>query len=91
MHAIAGAVADAVQRVDLVGSTKAASAWTPVGEATVYYDHPVHTFADHTLNIDVRRPADGPSARVAIELTSASARDLAETILRVLDGQESVH
>jgi len=29
--------------------------------------------------------------RVALELTADSARNLAETILRVLDGQESVH
>jgi hypothetical protein len=50
----------------------------------VYFDHPVHTLANHTLNIDLRRPAEGPSARVGIELTAESARALAESILSVL-------
>ena len=45
----------------------------------------MHAVADHTLNIDLRRPADGPAARVGMELTADSARALAESILRVLD------
>jgi hypothetical protein len=70
----------------LQGSAKGpAGAWFRATDASVYFDHPVHALADHTLNIDVRRPADGPAARVAIELSAASARELAETILRVLD------
>ena len=39
----------------------------------------------HTLNIDLRNPAQGPSARVALELHPAAARSLAEAILRSLD------
>lgn len=54
--------------------------WLRVREAVVYFDHPVHALADHTLNIDVRDPAGGPSARVALELTVASARALAAAI-----------
>ena len=27
---------------------------------TVYFDHPVHAMADHTLNIDLAAPANGP-------------------------------
>jgi hypothetical protein len=67
------------------GSAKGATGWIRVTDATVYFDHPVHALADHTLNIDLRRPADGPAARVGVELTAASARALAETILSVLD------
>jgi hypothetical protein len=67
------------------GSAKGATGWIRVTDATVYYDHPVHALADHTLNIDLRRPADGVAARLGIELTAESARSLAQTILSVLD------
>ena len=59
--------------------------WLRVTDATVYFDHPAHALADHTLNVDLRRPADGPSARVAVELEAESARALAHAILKVLD------
>jgi hypothetical protein len=68
----------------VTGSAKAATGWIRVTDATVYFDHPVHALADHTLNIDLRRPADGAAARLGIELTAESARALAETILSVL-------
>ncbi len=54
--------------------------WFHVTDATVYYDHPVHAMADHTLNIDLADPAKGPGARVALELTAASARGLVTAI-----------
>jgi hypothetical protein len=56
------------------------SSWFHVTDATVYFDHPVHAMAEHTLNIDFADPAKGPSARVAVELTAASARDLVAAI-----------
>ena len=63
------------------GSAKGpGSAWFHVTDATVYFDHPVHAMADHTLNIDLADPAKGPGARVALELTAASARDLVTAI-----------
>ena len=84
------------------GSAKGATGWfrvtdaadqaqqtSQVAYACVYYDHPVHALAEHAVTIDVRRPADGPAARVALELTAESARSLARTILQVLDGQET--
>jgi hypothetical protein len=63
------------------GSAKGpGSAWFHVTDATVYYDHPVHAMADHTLNIDLADPGRGPGARVAVELTAASARELVAAI-----------
>jgi hypothetical protein len=63
------------------GSAKGpGSSWFHVTDATVYYDHPVHAMAAHTLNIDVADPSRGPGARVALELTAASARELAQAI-----------
>jgi hypothetical protein len=40
----------------------------------------VHAMAEHTLNIDFINPDRGPSARVAVELTAESARELARAI-----------
>jgi uncharacterized protein DUF6295 len=62
------------------GSGKGAEGWFALTQATVYYDHPVHAQAEHTLNIDFADPAAGPSQRVAVELTAASARTLIATI-----------
>ena len=30
--------------------------WFHVTDATVYFDHPVHAMAEHTLNIDLADP-----------------------------------
>jgi hypothetical protein len=60
------------------------SDWFPVTGATVYYDHPVHAMAEHTLNIDFAMPSAGPAARVAVELTGASARELVVAIQAAL-------
>ena len=58
--------------------------WFNVSQATVYFDHPVHAMAGHTLNIDLRNEAGGPSSRVAMELTAASAEALVEAIQSAL-------
>jgi hypothetical protein len=68
-----------------VGSGKGADGWFKLSETSVYYDHPVHAAAEHTLNIDFLDPAAGPGARVAVELTAETARELAAAILRTLD------
>ena len=72
------------EQVELHGSAKGAHGWFSATTASVYYDHPVHAPAGHTLNIDVMAPADGPSARVALELTAESALALAAAIRAAL-------
>ncbi len=71
-------------RVALEGSGKGQGGWFPVSVASVYFDHSVHTPADHTLNVDFLNPAQGPAARVAVELSARGARQLAEAILAAL-------
>jgi hypothetical protein len=71
--------------IAVTGSGKGAEGWFTLSDASVYFDHPVHAAGDHTLNIDLRNPARGPSFRVALELDPASARALAEAILESLD------
>lgn len=73
------------EKVATEGSGKSGDGWFALTESTVYFDHPVHATADHTLNIDFRNPDRGPAARVAVELTAQTARALAEAILRTLD------
>ncbi|HEX3824196.1 MAG TPA: DUF6295 family protein [Mycobacteriales bacterium] len=70
---------------EATGSGKGPAEWLRVTDASVYVDHPVHALAGHTLNIDLRNPAKGPAARVALELHPQTARSLAEAILRSLD------
>lgn len=52
------------EKVDVAGSGKGPAGWFTLSEATVYFDHPVHAPAEHTLNIDFLNPGQGPSARV---------------------------
>jgi hypothetical protein len=67
------------------GSAKGPNgSWFHVTDATVYFDHPVHAMAEHTLNIDFADPSRGPAARVAVELTAASARELVDAIRAAL-------
>jgi Family of unknown function (DUF6295) len=73
------------ERVETAGSAKGPAGWFPLRLASVYFDHPQHTPADHTLNIDFVNPELGPSTRVAVELTEDSARSLAAAILAALD------
>jgi hypothetical protein len=71
----------ATVRTALTGSAKGPEGrWFHVTDGTVYFDHPVHAMADHTLNIDFADPSKGPAARVAVELTAASARELITAI-----------
>jgi len=70
------------EHVPLSGSSaKGADGWFRPAEAVVYFDHPVHAMAEHSLNIDFANPAGG---RVAVELTEDSARALVAAIERAL-------
>lgn len=75
----------ATETVTLTGSSaKGPQGWFPATKATVYFDHPVHAPAEHTLNIDLLNPELGPASRVAVELDADAARELANAILRSL-------
>ncbi len=43
--------------VALSGSGKGPDGWFSLSGATVYFDHPVHAPAEHTLNVDFINPA----------------------------------
>jgi hypothetical protein len=79
------------EQIDVVGSGKGAEGWFGLERAMVYFDHPVHAPADHTLNIDFLNPSRGPSARVAVELTEESARALVVAINTALASAPAPH
>ena len=69
---------------DATGSGKGPQGWFPLTSLTVYFDHPVHAPADHTMNIDFANPERGAAARVAVELTAETAVTLLQAIAQVL-------
>jgi hypothetical protein len=72
------------ERAAITGSGKGRAGWVSLTDATVYFDHPVHAVAEHTLNIDFANPSRGTASRVAVELTAASARELVAAIEKAL-------
>jgi hypothetical protein len=72
------------EKIELDGAGKGASGWFTLSEGVVYLDHPYHACHEHTLNIDFTNPGEGPSARVAVELTEESALALVEAIQQAL-------
>ena len=59
------------QQVAIDGSGKGTSGWFAVRQASVSYDHPFNAPLEHALNIDFVNEAQGPGARVAVELSAA--------------------
>jgi len=77
------------KQVNIEGSAKQAAGWFSVRQASVSYDHPFHAPFEHALNIDFVNQAQGPGARVAVELSAEAARALVDTIQAVLAQAEA--
>ncbi len=73
-----------VKQVSIDGSGKGTAGWFRVRQANVSYDHPFNAPLEHALNLDFVDEARGPGARVAVELTVESARELEDAIIAVL-------
>ena len=73
------------EKVKIAGSAKGMGGWFKLEGANISYDHPFDAPFEHALNIDFVNEAQGPSARVAVELSEAAARELIKTIQAVLD------
>jgi hypothetical protein len=73
-----------VKQVKIDGSGKGVNGWFTLTGANVSYDHPFHAPVEHALNIDFVNEAQGPGARVAVELSAEAARALVDTIQAVL-------
>jgi hypothetical protein len=77
------------QQVKIDGCGKNGGSWFTLREADVSYDHPFNAPFEHALNIDFVNEAQGPGARVAVELSAEAARALVDTILAVLERAET--
>ena len=77
-----------VEKVKVDGSGKGRDGWFKLEQANVSYDHPFNAPYEHALNIDFVNESQGPSARVAVELSEGAARELVKTILAVLNQAE---
>jgi hypothetical protein len=77
------------QQAHIEGSGKGTSGWFALREVDVSYDHPFDAPLEHALNIDFVNEAQGPGARVAVELSVEAARTLVETIQAVLSKAEA--
>ena len=78
-----------VEQVKMDGSGKGTSGWFKLEKANISFDHPFNAPFEHALNIDFVNESQGPSARVAVELSELAARELVRTILAVLDQAEA--
>ena len=78
-------------RADVMAHGKGVSEWIPLTKATVYYDHPVSAPLDHALVIDFVNEAAGPGARVSVEMSADSARELLRAVQAALDSAETRH
>ena len=76
---------------NIEGSGRGQRGWFKLTGARVYYDHPFHSQADHTLNIDFVNEELGLDARVPVELSAESARELIQAIQSALDSGEYLH
>ena len=73
-----------VEIVKVEGSGKGTSGWFGLTEAVVSYDHPHHAWFEEGISIDFVNSALGPGARVAVEISLDSARELAGALSRAI-------
>ena len=77
-----------VENTKVSGSGKGPDGWHPLDQASVSYDHPDHARSGSAVIIDFLNEAVGPKARIAVELTPESARNLVHAILSSLSRGE---
>ena len=77
-----------VETAEVSGSGKGSRGWFKLEQVNVSYDHPTDAQLEHALNIDFVNEREGPSARVAVELSPDSARKLVDVILATLSRRD---
>ncbi|MEK7217233.1 MAG: DUF6295 family protein [Chloroflexota bacterium] len=80
-----------IEQANIFGSGKGAQGWFELRQANVYYDHPFHAPLDHALTIDFVNHDLAPGARVAVEMTADSARELVRCIEAALAAGAEAH
>jgi hypothetical protein len=77
-----------VEIVGADGAGKGVDGWFRLTHSVVSYDHPHHALLEEAITLDFVNSALGPAARVAVELTLQSARDLNDALARAIAAAE---
>jgi Family of unknown function (DUF6295) len=77
-----------VEIVGADGAGKSSDGWFELTHSVVSYDHPHHALVEEAITIDFVNEALGPSARVAVELTLESAKELSGALARAIAAAE---
>jgi len=77
-----------VEIVNANGAGKANDGWFNLTHSVVSYDHPHHALLEEAITIDFMNLKLGPSARVAVELTLESAKQLSGALARAIAAAE---
>jgi len=73
-----------IQKAKVSGAGKSSQGWFELEEVCVTYDCSYHTSMPQGVNIDFFNEKQGPSARVAVELSPKSAMELVHAIMESL-------
>jgi Family of unknown function (DUF6295) len=73
-----------VEIVGASGAGKTGDGWIDLTHSVVSYDHPHHALLEEAITIDFVNSALGPAARVAVELTLESAKELSAALSRAI-------
>ena len=77
-----------VEIVSAAGAGKTGDGWIDLTHSVVSYDHPHHALLEEAITIDFVNAALEPGARVAVELTLASAKELSAALVRAIAAAE---
>lgn len=79
-----------VEIVSADGVGKGVDGWFDLTHSVVSYDHPHHAWLEEAITIDFVNAALGPGARVAVELSLESAKELSFALARAIEAAEIV-
>jgi hypothetical protein len=77
-----------VEIVEADGAGKGEGGWFKLTHSVVSYDHPHHALLEEAITIDFVNDALGPAARVAVELTLQSAKELSGALAKAIRAAE---
>jgi hypothetical protein len=77
-----------VEIVRAEGVGKGGDGWFNLTHSVVSYDHPHHALVEEAITIDFVNAALAPDARVAVELTLQSAKELSGALAKAIAAAE---
>jgi uncharacterized protein DUF6295 len=78
-----------VEVIGAEGAGKGDGGWFALDRAVVSYDHPHHALLEEAIILDFVNSALGPAARVAVELTLQTAKQLNAALARAIAEAEA--